>query len=93
MRSDLIMAAMKPTDTYMYTGYYTLRAGGKTWLTFLYDGGYVWLVTVPVVFLLSRFTDISIVPLYAISLSTNLIKCVMGFFLLRKGKWVQNLTK
>lgn len=89
----LIIAIMKPTDTYMYSGYYTLRAGGKTWLTFLYDGGYVWLVTVPVVYVLSRFTDIDIVPLYAISFSTNLIKCVVGYFLIRKGNWIQNLTR
>lgn len=89
----LIVAIMKPTDTYMYCGYFTLRAGGKTWVTFLYDGGFVWLVTVPIVYCLSRFTTVPIVPLYAISMSTNLIKCVAGYILIRRGDWIQNLTE
>ena len=89
----LIMAIMKPFDTYMYAGYYTMRSGGKAWITFAYDSGYVWLVTAPVVYCLCRFTNITILPLYAISLGTNLAKCVAGYFLLRKGNWIQNLTK
>lgn len=89
----LIMAFMKPFDTYMYAGYYTLRSGGKSWITFAYDSGYLWVITAPLVFCLSRFTSIDILPLYAISLGTNLLKCFAGAYLLRKGNWVQNLTK
>ena len=89
----LIMAITKPADTYMYSAYYTLRSGGKTWITFFYDGGYIWLITAPVVYCLSRFTHIPIVPLYTIGFCTNLIKCIGAFFLIRRGNWIQNLTK
>ncbi len=89
----LIMAVMKPFDTYMYAGYYTMRSGGKSWITFAYDSGYLWVVTAPIVYCLCQFTNIGILPLYAISLGSNLLKCFAGFYLLRKGDWIQNLTK
>lgn len=89
----LVIAVMKPSDTYMFAGYYTLRSGGKTWTTFFYDSGALWLLTAPLIYCLSRFTDLPIVPLYAMSFLPNLLKCVVAFFLIRKGDWIQNLTK
>ena len=46
----------------------------------------------PLAFCLSRFTDLSIIPLFAICLSANLLKCAIGAFMLKQGKWIQNLT-
>ena len=46
----------------------------------------------PLAYCLSRFTSLTIVPLFAICLSANLLKCVIGAFMLRQGKWIQNLT-
>ena len=89
----LVLAITKPMDTYMFAAYYTLRSGGKTWTTFFYDSGALWMVTAPLIFILSRYTDISIVPLYAMSFAPNLIKCVVAYFLIRRGSWIQNLTK
>ena len=51
------------------------------------------LINVPLAFCLSRFTAMPIVPLYAICLSTDLIKCVLGAIMIRQGKWIQNLTQ
>lgn len=89
----LIIAFMKPFQTYMYAGYYTLRSGGKTLITFLYDAGCLWVLTVPLAFFLSRFTGISIIPLYFICQLPDIFKCVLGAILLKKGNWIQNLTK
>ena len=89
----LVMAVTKPADTYMYSAYFTLRSGGKTWIAFIYDGGYIWAITAPIVYLLSRFTDIGIVPLYTIGLCANFIKCIGAYFVIRRGNWIQNLTK
>ena len=77
----------------MYSAYFTLRSGGKTWIAFIYDGGYIWAITAPIVYLLSRFTDIGIVPLYTIGLCANFIKCIGAYFVIRRGNWIQNLTK
>ena len=46
----------------------------------------------PVAYCLSRFTNLTIVPLFSICLSTYLIKCAVGAFMLKQGKWIQNLT-
>ena len=89
----LIIAFMKPFQSYMYGGYYTLRSGGKTFITFLYDAGFLWALTVPTAYILSRFTSISIIPLYCICQMADILKCVLGAILLKRGKWIQNLTK
>lgn len=89
----LVIACMKPFHTYMYSGYFTLRSGGKSFITFLYDGGFLWAFTVPLAYILSRFTDIGILPLYILCQLPDIAKCLMGYILIRKGSWIQNLTK
>ena len=56
------------------------------------DETVVWVCCVPLAYCLSRFTDITILPLFAICLSTDLLKCVIGAVMLKQGKWIQNLT-
>lgn len=87
-----INAAYMPFDAYANATYFTLRSGGQTLVTFLFDSCFVWVVCVPLAYCLSRFTDLAIVPLFAICLSANLVKCAIGACMLRRGKWIQNLT-
>ena len=47
---------------------------------------------VPLGFILSRFTGISILPLYFICQSANILKAALGSNFLKKGKWIQNLA-
>ncbi len=87
-----INACAMPFNSYTNATYFTLRSGGQTLVTFLFDSCFVWAVCVPLAYCLSRFTDTGILPLFAICLSTDLIKCVLGAFMLKQGKWIQNLT-
>ena len=87
-----INACAMPFNSYTNATYFTLRSGGQTMVTFLFDSCFVWVCCVPLAYCLSRFTDLSIVPLFAICLSTDLIKCALGAFMIRQGKWIQNLT-
>lgn len=87
-----VNAAMMPFISYTNATYFTLRSGGQTMVTFLFDSCFVWTVCVPLAFCLSRFTNIPIVPLFAICQGTDLVKCAIGAFMLRQGKWIQNLT-
>ena len=87
-----VTAAIMPFNAYTTAGYFTLRSGGKTAVTFIFDSGFVWCVIVPIAFVLSRFTQMPIVPLYAICQATDLIKCAMGRYMIRQGSWIQNLT-
>lgn len=87
-----ICAITMPIHSYLNATYFTLRSGGKSLITFVFDSGYVWCCVIPVAFVLSRFTDLPILPLYAICQSLDLIKCVIGAGMLKKGNWIQKLT-
>ena len=81
-----------PVQGILNSLYFTLRSGGKTLVTFVFDSGYIWVFTIPVAFVLSRFTNLPILPLYAICQSLDILKCFIGAWMLKKGSWIQNLT-
>lgn len=85
-------AIFMPFDAFVHASYFTLRAGGKTFVTFLFDSVFIWHVSVPVAYVLSRFTSVPIVPLYACCQALQLIKCVVGAVLLKKGVWIHNIV-
>jgi len=87
-----VAAVFMPFNAYIHSAYFAMRSGGKTFVTFLFDSGFVWCLNVPLAYCLSRFTGIPIVPLYALCLSTDILKCLVGYFMIRSGKWIQNLT-
>ena len=79
---------------YSYTNatYYTVRSGGQTAVVFLFDSCFVCCFCVPLALVLSHFTTMSIIPLYAICQGTNIVKSIIGAFMIRQGKWIRNLT-
>ncbi|MBR3972179.1 MAG: MATE family efflux transporter [Ruminococcus sp.] len=89
----LISAAMMPFHGFIHTAYFTLRSGGKTVITFLFDSVYVWVVLIVAAFTLSRFTSIPIVPMYLLVQSLEIIKCGIGYVLVKKGIWAKNLVE
>ncbi len=88
----IISAAAMPLQAYIFPVYFTLRAGGKTLVTFLFDCGSVWLLSIPIAFCLSRFTGLSILVIYLLCNATDIIKSIIGYFLVKRGDWIQNLT-
>ena len=87
-----VSACLMPFFAFTNTCYFTLRSGGKTVITFLFDSVYVWVLCIPAAFILSRFTGMHILPMYCIIQGLELIKCVIGYFFLRSRKWVNNLV-
>jgi len=85
-------AACMPIFGFLHATYFTLRTGGKTIVTFLFDSVFMWFVSIPVAFILSRYTGLPVVPLYLICQLVDLIKCVIGFVLVKKGVWINNLV-
>ena len=81
-----------PLQAYNLPAYFTLRSGGKTVITFLFDSGSIWLLMVPTAFILTRFTELPIAWVYILSNGMEAIKCLIGGALIRKGDWIQNLT-
>ncbi len=72
--------------------YFILRAGGDTKSTFLMDSGFMWLVNIPVVFAFAYWTDFPIFIVYIAGQSTDFLKLTFSYWLVKKEKWVVNLT-
>ncbi len=89
----LVMALGKFFRFYCLSVYYTIRSGGRTWTTFFYDCGFQWLMSVPLAFILSRYTGLGIIPTYAICQIPELCKSFCGSRMLKNGSWIQNLTE
>ena len=88
----LISALFMPLHAFLHASYFTLRSGGKTVITFLFDSVYIWVASIPLAFCLTRFTSLTIVPIFFFCSLIDAIKCVIGFILVKKGIWIQNIT-
>ena len=89
----LVLAVMKPVMAYIYCIYFTIRSGGKTWSTFLFDCGILWCFTVPLSIVLSRVALWPILAIFICCQLVDFVKCFIGRLVLKKGNWIQNLAK
>lgn len=87
-----ISALAMPLHAFMHCCYFTLRTGGKTVITFIFDSVFLWCVSIPLAFVLSRYTDMPIEPLYLACQMIEILKCILGFILVKKGIWLQNFV-
>lgn len=88
----IITALFFPVQGFLNALYFTLRSGGKTVVTFLFDSVFTWVVTVPFAFLLCKYSSLSIFIVYAIVQSVDLIKLSVGYILIRRGIWISNIV-
>ena len=61
-------------------------------VTFLFDSAYMWVLPIPIVFLLARFTAIPVQLVYLLAELSNLIKCIVGYVLVKRGVWIKNIV-
>ena len=85
-------AVFMPQMGFLHTVYFTLRSGGKTIVTFIFDSVFIWLVSVPLAFILSRYTQLYVVWIYVLLTMAEWIKCGLGYYLLKKGVWINNIV-
>ena len=88
----IVQGLATPKEAFLHASYFTLRSGGKTIITFLFDSVFMCLVSVPVAFFLSRFTDMHVGAIFAIVHAVDLIKCLIGYVLVRKNVWMKNIV-
>ncbi|MCI9372663.1 MAG: MATE family efflux transporter [Lachnospiraceae bacterium] len=88
----IAQAIFMPQAAFMHATYFTLRSGGKTIVTFLFDSVFVWCVSVPVAYCMSRFTGMPVIMIFAMVQISDWIKCIIGFVLVKKGVWLQNIV-
>lgn len=87
-----IAAGCMPLAAFMHASYFTLRSGGKTIVTFVFDSVFLWCASIPLAYVLSRYTTMPIVPLYLVCQLIDIFKCILGFVLVKKGVWLQNIV-
>lgn len=88
-----MVAIGMPIQSFLNACYFTLRSGGKTVITFIFDSGAIWAINYPLVFILTHF--VPSMPVAAIMLAeqlSGLIRCAIGLVLVRKRVWVNNLV-
>ncbi len=90
----LIRVGHMPIHAIAHSSYYTIRAGGRTFITVLFDSVYALGIVYPVALLLATFTELPILPLYLISQYVEIGKAILGIVLVSNRKvWVRNLVE
>lgn len=87
-----IAACMLPIISIYYSSYFTMRAGGKTFLTFLFDSGCTFVFTFMSALLLTRLTSLPILTIYLLVQCVDIPKATLGLIPVRKGIWVHNIV-
>ncbi len=88
----IITACAMPLQAFLHASYFTIRSGGKTFITFLFDAVYMWVFTIPIAYCLTRFTIYQILPIYFICQFSDIVKCIVGYVLVKKGVWLHNIV-
>ena len=89
----MISALFIPQHALLNSLYFTLRAGGKTVIAFLFDSVFIWCVSVVLAFILAKLTPLSILWMYFFVQLADSIKSVIGLILVEKGVWLQNIVE
>ena len=87
-----VVAGLMPVFAFANCSYFTLRSGGRTLLTFIFDSIFTWGLVVPFAYCLARFTSMPIVPLYLAVQALDFIKCAIGYVFMKKGYWIRNIV-
>ncbi len=85
-------AVFMPQNAFLHAAYFTLRSGGKTIVTFLFDSAFIWIISIPVAAGLSRFTALPVLGIFIVVQFADTLKCLVGFILVKKGVWLQNIV-
>lgn len=88
----LVYAIVTPFNSFSNAAYFTLRSGGKTLVTFLFDSCFIWVVNVPLSLLLVHYTSLPVVNIFLIVNLCETIKAFIGFALVKKGVWLNKIV-
>ena len=87
-----VNAFWMPVCAFSHAAYFTLRSGGKTLVTFLFDSVFTCLVMAPLAFGLAHYTGLSIILVYFFVNGTELIKSIVGYFMVKSNIWLVQMV-
>ena len=85
----MVLGASLPIHALIHCIYFTVRSGGKTVITFLFDCVYTWVVPAMLSMVLCRFTTLPIITIYLIVQFSDIIKLAIGIPMVRSGFWTK----
>ena len=92
-RQLLIIAGLSlPIHSFAHVTYFTIRSGGRTVITFLFDAVYTWVIAVPLAYFLTSYTDMTIIRIYFCVQFVDIIKVIIGLLMLRSDFWARNVV-
>ena len=85
----MVLGASLPIHAVIHCIYFTVRSGGKTVITFLFDCVYTWVVPAMLSMALCRFTTLPIITIYLIVQFSDIIKLAIGIPMVKSGFWTK----
>ncbi len=86
-----IQGIVLPAHAFVHVVYFTLRSGGKTLVTFLFDCVFTLGVSATLSVILCRMTALPIMTCYALVQGTDLVKVLIAIPLLKSNCWAKNI--
>lgn len=87
-----VSALIMPFCSFSHASYFTLRSGGKTLVTFLFDSVFTWVIVVPAAYVLAHYTGLGIVSVYFFAQATELIKVIIGYCMVKSNVWLVQMV-
>lgn len=87
----IIGAIFIPINSFNTCCYFTLRSGGRIFITILFDSLFVMFIRFPLAYILSHYTTLNIYLIYTFVTGIDLIKVFVGYILVDKGIWLKTL--
>ena len=89
----LVFALYMPAKMFNYVNVVgVLRSGGDTKMCLFLDTSGVWIIGVPLAFLGALVWHLPIYLVYALVLSEEIYKMILGYWRYRQKKWLRNLA-
>lgn len=73
--------------------YFTLRSGGDMKHTLIMDSGFMWMINIPIVAIVTYETALPYIWIYIVGQMTDFVKLMFAYHLVSKEKWLMNLTE
>ena len=80
----IITALFFSVQGFLNALYFTLRSGGKTVVTFLFDSVFTWVVALPLAAALCVCTSLSVYAIFVIVQAADIIKLIIGCVLIKR---------
>lgn len=81
-----------PIGALYHSLYFTIRCGGKTLITFFFDACFTIVISLPLVFCLTRYSVLTVIAIFTIEKVADLIRVILGLVIVKRGTWAKNLV-